>query len=243
MRKILYLILLLAPFKTFADQNALLSKNQADKAVSYIKTNGIREVILWCGCCNNDPMQKVKIKNIYSRYTGNEDFYEVVIQGDNIVTGIGVNDPVDLSYVWIPSGKMAKDFASVLGLKSEPCSAPFDFDISQSNNNTEEDKIFNYLSEMPEPTVNVIQFLAQNLKYPEYARKNNIEGRVLIQFVIDENGNLIDPKVIKGIGGGCDEEALRVIKKLPRWIPGKDRGVPVKVYYSQPITFKLSNHR
>lgn len=75
--------------------------------------------------------------------------------------------------------------------------------------------------------------------YPEIAKESNIQGRVTVKFVVNEEGNVSDIIVVKGIGGGCDEEAVRVVKKMPKWKPGKQNGRPVKVYFSLPITFRL----
>ena len=72
------------------------------------------------------------------------------------------------------------------------------------------------------------------------ARKAGIEGTVNIQFIVNENGEVEDPRVIRGIGGGCDEEALRVIKNA-QFEPGRQRGKPVRVQYSVPIRFQLQN--
>lgn len=83
------------------------------------------------------------------------------------------------------------------------------------------------------------QFIGENLRYPQRARTANIKGKVFIQFVVDKEGNLTNFKVLKGIGYGCDEEAIRVLKTAPRWDAGKQRGVPVKVYMSIPIVFEL----
>ena len=83
------------------------------------------------------------------------------------------------------------------------------------------------------------QFLKKNLKYPNQARRMGIEGKVFVQFVVDKDGSLNDIKVLKGIGGGCDEEAVRVLKKHPKWSPGKQRGRPVKVRMVIPVFFKL----
>ena len=95
----------------------------------------------------------------------------------------------------------------------------------------------------PEP-INVFQqfyaFVGKNLKYPKKAQRMGIEGKVFVQFIIDEFGNITELKVIRGIGSGCDEEALRVMRLLPSWIPGKQRGKPVKVRMVLPLTFKLS---
>jgi periplasmic protein TonB len=101
------------------------------------------------------------------------------------------------------------------------------------------DKPAIYVEQMPEPSVNLNQFLSSNLRYPELAKENNIEGRVTVRFVVNEEGKISDAMVIKGIGGGCDEEALRVVRKMPPWKPGKQNGRAVKVYYTLPITFTL----
>lgn len=80
--------------------------------------------------------------------------------------------------------------------------------------------------------------LQQKINYPDMARKAGIEGRVYVQFIVDKHGNVVNPHVIRGIGGGCDKEALRVIKKA-KFTPGMQRGRPVKVKMSLPIVFKL----
>lgn len=100
-------------------------------------------------------------------------------------------------------------------------------------------EIFTYVSQMPEPSVDMKDFLQKNLRYPEFAKENNITGRVVVKFVVDEQGSISDVKVVKGIGGGCDEEAVRVIKKVPSWKPGKQNGKPVKVWFNQTINFQL----
>ena len=83
-------------------------------------------------------------------------------------------------------------------------------------------------------------YIYKNLRYPNQARNLNIEGKVFIQFVIDENGKLTDLVISKGIGAGCDEEVLRVFANAPNWIPGKQRGVPVKVRQSMAINFQMN---
>jgi len=82
--------------------------------------------------------------------------------------------------------------------------------------------------------------LQKKINYPEMARKAGIEGRVIVQFIVNENGNVENPKVIRGIGGGCDKEALRVVKQA-KFKPGRQRGKAVRVQYSLPIVFKLQN--
>lgn len=103
----------------------------------------------------------------------------------------------------------------------------------------EEEEFFVFVEEMPHLKGGLIE-LQQKIEYPELARRARIEGRVHIQFVVNENGKVENPKVIRGIGGGCDEEALRVVK-LAEFTPGLQRGRPVKVQYAMPVFFKLKD--
>ncbi|MCX2742889.1 TonB family protein [Mangrovivirga sp. M17] len=84
-----------------------------------------------------------------------------------------------------------------------------------------------------------MKYLNNNLKYPAKARRMGIEGRVYIQFIIDKTGELTNIKVVKPIGGGLDEEALRVIKNAPKWNPGKQRGREVRQRMTIPVYFRL----
>jgi periplasmic protein TonB len=104
------------------------------------------------------------------------------------------------------------------------------------------DEIFDIVESQPEPIGGMNSFLkdiASQINYPSKARRTGIEGVVFVQFVIDVDGKIIDVKTVKGIGGGCDEEAVRVIEKAPAWLPGKQRGMPVKVRKIIPIRFIL----
>jgi periplasmic protein TonB len=85
-----------------------------------------------------------------------------------------------------------------------------------------------------------IRFLTENIKYPQIARESSISGTVYVTFVVERNGNVTDVRVLRGIGGGCDEEAVRVIKAMPNWSPGKQRGKPVRVQFNMPIKFTLA---
>ncbi|MCK4360962.1 MAG: energy transducer TonB [Bacteroidales bacterium] len=84
-----------------------------------------------------------------------------------------------------------------------------------------------------------IRFLNENIAYPTMARESGIQGRVYVTFVVERNGIVTDVKILRGIGGGCDEEAIRVVKAMPKWIPGKQRGKPVRVQFTLPIKFTL----
>lgn len=81
--------------------------------------------------------------------------------------------------------------------------------------------------------------IGKNLKYPKAAERMGIEGKVFVQFVVDKDGSVTDVQVLKGIGGGCDEEAVRIIKEGPKWNPGKQRGRAVKVRMVIPVVFQL----
>lgn len=85
----------------------------------------------------------------------------------------------------------------------------------------------------------LLSYLGHHMKYPPLAMRNGIEGKVYVKFVVDETGQVVDPVVVKGIGGGCDEEAVRVLRSLPRFTPGQQNGRAVKVYFNVPISFQI----
>lgn len=104
------------------------------------------------------------------------------------------------------------------------------------------EEIFTIVEDQPVPKGGMAAFyeyIGKKLKYPAQARRMGIEGKVFVEFVVDKDGTITDVKAIKGIGAGCDEEAIRVIQASPKWNPGKQRGRPVKVRMILPITFKL----
>jgi protein TonB len=106
----------------------------------------------------------------------------------------------------------------------------------------EAETIFQIVEETPSPQGGLqafYRYLGKNLKYPAQARRMGVEGRVFLSFVVEKDGSLTDIQVMKGIGAGCDEESIRVMSNAPKWNPGKQRGVPVRVRYSFPIIFKL----
>ena len=99
-----------------------------------------------------------------------------------------------------------------------------------------------YAEEMPEypgGTDNLMKYLGANITYPVQAKENGIQGKVWVNFIVEQNGMITHIKVTKGIGGGCDEEAMRVIGNMPNWIPGKNNGKPVRVSYNVPLKFTL----
>ena len=83
----------------------------------------------------------------------------------------------------------------------------------------------------------LIQYVASRIKYPAIAKENGIEGKVILQFVVEKDGSVSNAKIVRDIGGGCGKEALRVVNELPNWIPGKQRSVPVRVRFTLPVKF------
>lgn len=102
-----------------------------------------------------------------------------------------------------------------------------------------EEDFFVVVEEMPE-LIGGLASIQQNIRYPEMARRAGIEGRVYVQFIVNERGEVEDPRVIRGIGGGADEEALRAVREA-KFRPGMQRGRPVRVQYSLPVVFRLQN--
>ena len=93
--------------------------------------------------------------------------------------------------------------------------------------------------EFPGGDDSLYAFIGRNIKYPEAAKKNKIEGRVFVTFVIEKDGQVSSAKILRDIGGGCGEEALRVVNSMPKWKPGTQRGNPVRVQFNLPIMFQL----
>jgi TonB family protein len=88
-----------------------------------------------------------------------------------------------------------------------------------------------------------IKFLAENIKYPEVAKKSGLQGTVFVTFIVQADGAVTDVKVLRGIGGGCDEEAVRVVKMMPKWTPGQEKGKDVAVKFNLPIKFALDSDK
>lgn len=85
----------------------------------------------------------------------------------------------------------------------------------------------------------LMEWLQKNLKYPSIAQENGIQGRVMVSFVVNKDGSVVDPKVIRSVDPSLDKEAIRVVSAMPKWIPGKQRGKTVRVKYTLPVTFRL----
>ncbi len=116
-------------------------------------------------------------------------------------------------------------------------------ELEEPDDEFDKNAIFRFVEH--QPTFNggyaaFYKYINKKLKYPSQARRMGIDGKVFLSFVIDKEGNITNIKVTRGIGAGCDEAAIKALQNAPKWNPGKQRGIPVKVSMSLPITFKLN---
>ena len=103
-------------------------------------------------------------------------------------------------------------------------------------------EVFNVVEKMPEfegGGANMLEYLRKNIKYPVEAIKNGAQGRVIVQFVVNKDGSIVDANVVKSVSPELDAEALRVVQSMPKWIPGEQRGEKVRVQFTLPVQFKL----
>ena len=103
-------------------------------------------------------------------------------------------------------------------------------------------KVFDTVEQMPEYPGGMqamIEFLQTNMKYPEDAAKQKVEGRVMVQFVVETDGSVTDVHVAKQVFPSLDAEAIRVVQAMPKWMPGKEKGKVVRVKYNLPIVFRM----
>ena len=108
--------------------------------------------------------------------------------------------------------------------------------------NTQGEEIFvvvEHEPEFPGGLDKMYQFIASNVKYPTEAKEKGVSGTVMVSFVVERDGSISNPKVVKGIGAGCDEEVLRVLKAMPKWKPGRVQNKTVRVQYTLPFRFSL----
>ena len=132
-------------------------------------------------------------------------------------------------------------FAEVVSAQSKDTLRKTSNKDTVSKNN--DDKIYTICSEPPSFSggdEKMYKWLGENIKYPFDAINKQISGVVIIHFVIEKDGSISSPEVLKGIGGGCDEEALRVVKIMPKWKYGKNNGNIVRVAFNLPIKFSLN---
>lgn len=157
------------------------------------------------------PIQKIEVP-----------FFELVDNESDVETDMDVFDSEANDDTFI-------DFNSVIFQKKE-------------NKNDKVDEIFFFVDEMPEfpgGEKALLKYLGKNVKYPVIAQENGIQGKVFVSFVIDKNGLINDVELIRGVDVSIDNEALRVVRSMPKWKAGKQGGYAVKVRYNVPILFEL----
>lgn len=98
-------------------------------------------------------------------------------------------------------------------------------------------------AEFPGGLDSMYAYIVKNLKYPELAKEKGIEGRVFVSFIIEKDGSISNVKLLRGIGGGCEEAAVEMVKNMPKWKPGTQRGKPVRVQFNLPIKFELEKDK
>lgn len=139
-------------------------------------------------------------------------------------------------YIEITYHKCDDDSTAILFFKDKGQTMSEDISSSYADVYT----IVEVMPEFPGGDESLKEFLAKNIVYPEKAMKYDIQGTVYVQFIVNKNGNIRNALVLRGIGGGCDEEAIRVVKSMPNWKPGTQNEKPVNVKFNLPIQYSLS---
>lgn len=132
----------------------------------------------------------------------------------------------------VPPPPEPPDDEMILGMMDEP------IDVGE----IDDDTYFQVVDEEPSfpgGMEALYKFLAENIQYPQEAMDNHITGKVYVTFVVEADGSITNPRLLRDIGGGCGQEAIRVVKNMPRWKPGKNRGEAVRVQFNLPVNFTL----
>ena len=124
MKKVFLLFLIFISTLTFADQLAYITKEQAKQTIAYFTDKNIKEVVLWCACCDNDPKTLLTVNRIYYKFTGYQSFYQIYIEGTT-PEGQLIDEGVDLAYVHIKKNKKWRCLGKVLGFECDPCTKSF----------------------------------------------------------------------------------------------------------------------
>ncbi len=118
-----------------------------------------------------------------------------------------------------------------------------EMDVIEVEEEPQEEEVLMVVEDQPEfpgGTAALLEYLRKNIKYPAICRENNIQGRVLVTFIVNKDGAIVEPEVVKSVNPSLDKEALRVISTMPNWKPGSQRGKPVRVKYTVPVNFRLN---
>lgn len=136
-------------------------------------------------------------------------------------------------------GSMVIDEDTIASSQYHRMWTPEKKDARTLSSNSKASSLVEEMPEFPGGIEALLNYLQKNIKYPSHARDKNVQGRVYINFIVGKKGKILFPYVARGIGGGCDEEALRVIRNMPHWKPGKQNGKPVAVRFNLPVKFSL----
>ena len=170
-----------------------------------------------------------------------------MVEPDNVKLITGVNPEIDEKVVdfikgmpkWTPGMRLESKNGTVMKVLAR---VSMTIPINVSVEGEEVEPIFFIVEKMPQfpgGDIEMRRFIADNIKYPEEAKAQKIQGKVFVQFVIDKNGDVVSPKIARGIDPILDKEAIRVIQSLPKWEPGTQRGEAVNVSFTVPIDFKI----
>lgn len=169
------------------------------------------------------------------------------LEKDNRIRKLMITDLLKTMPAWKPGMKDGKAIPvgyQLAFLFAKP-ETPDNYHVQQQPEDhpaqQQEEQVFISVEHMPRPSVDIMKYLAENIRYPEEAKKNGIQGRVILKFVVDTEGNVNNVVLQRDIGGGCGEEAMRVARNMPKWTPGMQGGKPVSVYYTLPVSFRMQD--
>jgi TonB family protein len=154
---------------------------------------------------------------------------------------VAVKYTIPISFSLEPEGIKDEEQGDIRMIGKGNVKAVYDLPVEQDNNST--DEVFQVVENMPEfpgGMAELMKFLQQNIKYPEQAQKDSIQGRVIVQFTIKKTGEVSDPTIMRSVSPELDAEAIRVVNAMPLWTPGEQKGEPVNVKFTLPIQFRLA---
>lgn len=231
-----------ADFGKISGDDVYISNSQ-QKAIIRIDEEGTEAVAMTeydavLGCAEG----QITKRPLEAFFCANHPFiYMIVCEDTNTILFIGqYTDGLIKNErgVWVSDSNIeSADVLSYRHDEAEKISAQ-----QMSKNSQAEDHVYDVVEQMPSFPGGISQallFIQRNLRYPAVAKKEGIQGRVILTFVVETDGRLTHVVVRKSISPSIDEEAVRIVKSMPRWIPGKQNGIPVRVKYTLPILFKL----
>ena len=203
------------------------------------------------GSKGGDKQKQNVVENVVQQSIAEE---KIISQSGNTMELASNEEPVSLQTLSQPNSQddlLIEEAENVIADQNKIDQAieeEIDKEIDEDNELSieEEDfskqRIYDIVEEMPSfpgGEMKLMEYIAQNIKYPQEALESGIQGRVLVNFIVEPNGSISNIKVLRGMGYGCDEEAIRVVESLPRFYPGKHRGESVRVSYAVPIFFRF----